>query len=137
MAARYTTQTLLITFGECAMDIKLMTGAEPFYFRGGPIGCLCMHGLSASPQEMYWLGASLAEHGLTVYGARMYGHGVTPDYLLHMRWQDWYLSLLDGYHLLKRTCDQVFVLGFSVGGLLALRLAAAEQVTGVVAMAVP
>src|SRR5262249_6452008 len=46
-------------------------------------------------------------------------------------------SLLDGYHLLKRTCDQVFVLGFSVGGLLALRLAASERVTGVVAMAVP
>src|SRR5712691_2402872 len=119
------------------MDIKIMAGAEPFYFRGGAVGCLCMHGLSAAPQEVYWLGQSLAKHGATVYGPRLYGHGLTVDHMLHMRWQDWYASALDGYYLLKQTCDQVFALGFSMGSLLALRLAATEDVAGVVGLAVP
>ncbi|MEP7289311.1 MAG: alpha/beta fold hydrolase [Chloroflexota bacterium] len=119
------------------MDIKLLPGAEPFYFPGGRIGCLCLHGLTASPQEMYWLGEHLAKQGMTVYGPRLYGHGVSPDYMLRMRWQDWYLSALDGYHLLTQTCDQIIVIGLSLGSLLALRLASAEAVAGVVAMAVP
>jgi carboxylesterase len=119
------------------MNTKLMHGAEPFFIPGGRIGCLCLHGLTASPQEVAWLGAFLAQHGATVYAPRLYGHGVEPAHLRRARWQDWYLSALDGYHLLRRQCDQVIVLGLSMGGLLSLRLAADEAVAGLVAMAAP
>jgi carboxylesterase len=119
------------------MNTKLMRGAEPFFIPGGRIGCLCMHGLTASPQEVYWLGAFLAQRGATVYAPRLYGHGVEPSHIQSARWQDWYLSALDGYHLLRRQCDQVIALGLSMGGLLSLRLAAEEAVAGVVAMAAP
>jgi carboxylesterase len=123
------------------LDWKLLQGAEPVFLSGtgenSKIGCLCLHGLSASPQEMYWLGKSLADHGATVFIPRLYGHGVVPDQLRYMRWQDWYLSALDGYHLLKHTCDRIVVLGLSTGGLLGLRLAAAENAAGVVTMAAP
>ncbi len=118
-------------------DIKLLPGAEPFYFPGGPIGCLCLHGLTAAPHEVFWLGQHLAKLGATVYGPRMHGHGVNRSYLRKTRWQDWYLSALDGYHLLRAQCDQIFVLGLSMGSLISLRLAASEDVAGVVAMAVP
>src|SRR5258708_34044224 len=74
---------------------------------------------------------------MTGYGARLHAHGVDPDLMGRVRWQDWYLSALDGYHLLRQNCDRVFALGFSMGALLALRLAAAEDVAGVVAMAPP
>src|SRR4051812_13660433 len=114
-----------------------MPGAEPFFFPGGRIGCLCLHGLSAAPQEMYWFGKHLHQCGATVYGPRLHGHGVTRDYFRHTRWQDWYLSALDGYHLLRSQCDQVFVLGLSMGALISLRLAASEQIAGVVALAAP
>jgi carboxylesterase len=72
-----------------------------------------------------------------VCAPRLYGHGVEPAHLRRVHWQDWYLSALDGYHLLRRQCDQVFVLGLSMGGLLSLRLAADETLAGVVVMAAP
>lgn len=115
----------------------IMQGAEPFYFAGGRIGCLCIHGLSASPQEVYWLGKHLAAQGATVYGPRLYGHGISPEYLWRVRWRDWYLSALDGYHLLKQQCERVFVMGLSMGGVLSLLLAANIDVAGVIAMAAP
>jgi carboxylesterase len=119
------------------MNTKLMHGAEPFFIPGGRIGCLCVHGLTASPQEVYWLGTYLAQHGASVCAPRLYGHGVEPSHIRRARWQDWYLSVLDGYHLLRRQCDQVITLGLSLGGLLSLRLAADEPVAAVVAMAAP
>jgi carboxylesterase len=120
------------------VELKLLQGAAPFYFAGsGNIGCLCLHGLSASPQEVYWLGKHLAAQGLTVFGARFYGHGVNPDQMLRMRWQDWYLSALDGYHLLRQTCQHVVVLGMSMGGLVAMRLAGSEQVAALIPIAAP
>jgi carboxylesterase len=114
-----------------------MQGAEPFYYPGGDIGCLCLHGLTASPAEVAWLGAFLAEQKVTVYGPRCAGHGVDYQQLRHLRWQDWYLSALDGYHLLRSQCQKVVVAGLSMGGLLALLLGASVPVDGLVAMAAP
>jgi carboxylesterase len=54
-----------------------------------------------------------------------------------MRWQEWYTSALEGYHLLRRNCERVVVLGLSMGGLLSLLLAVSEDVAGVVVMAAP
>src|SRR5689334_12269526 len=99
------------------MNLKLMPGAEPFYMPAGRVGCLCLHGLGASPQEMAWLGQHLAERGISVCAPRLYAHGVTPDHFQHMRWQDWYLSALDSYHMLRQNCDKVVICGFSMGGL--------------------
>ncbi len=119
------------------MPVKLLAGAEPFFIPGGHIGCLCLHGLTASPQEMAWLGEHLAAQGATVYVPRLNGHGIHPEYLARTHWQDWYASALDGYHLLARQCDQVFVMGLSMGGLLSLLLSAHEPVSGAVIMAAP
>jgi carboxylesterase len=118
--------------------LKLLHGAEPFFFVGNPalrVGALVLHGLTAAPQEVYWLGEHLAQQGLMVYGPRHYGHGIDTAWMNRGRWQDWYAGALDGYHLLRAHCDQVFVAGLSMGGLLALLLAANEQVAGVISMA--
>jgi len=115
----------------------IMQGGEPFFFQGGEIGCLCLHGVTASPAEVTWLGEYLAEQGLTVCGPRLAGHGVDPRQLRHLHWQDWYLSALDGYHLLCRHCEQVYVAGLSMGGLLTLALGASVPVDGLVVMAAP
>ncbi len=112
-----------------------LPGGAPFFFRGGPVGCLCLHGLQAVPQEVRWLGERLAAQGCTVYGPRLAGHGTSVADLRRTTWQDWYGSALDGYHILRGQCRRVFVLGLSLGGLLALYLAAQEQPDGVVSMA--
>jgi carboxylesterase len=39
------------------------------------------------------------------------------------RWDDWYSELDRGFGVLQERCDQVFVMGLSMGGALALRLA--------------
>ncbi|MFW5690881.1 MAG: alpha/beta hydrolase [Chloroflexota bacterium] len=116
---------------------SLLPGAEPFFFRGGAAGCLCLHGLSASPDEVRWLGEHLADQGLTVYGPRLPCHGGDYRDLRRVRWEDWYRAALDGYHILRAQCSQVFVAGLSMGGLLALLLATAQPVDALVVMAAP
>jgi carboxylesterase len=116
---------------------SIMPGAEPYFQSGGSIGCLCLHGFTASPAEVRWFAGHLAQAGHTVYVPRLAGHGTTPQDLVRVRWTDWYASALDGYHLLKQQCDQIFVCGLSMGALLALFLSAELPVDGVVAMAAP
>ncbi len=122
---------------QSASSLKIQAGAEPFFFAGGKIGALCVHGLSASPQEVFWLGRYLAERGLTVFAPRLEGHGTHFVELHHANWQRWYYDVLNGYHLLRRQCDHIIALGMSMGGLLSLHLAAHEVLAGVVVMAAP
>lgn len=117
---------------------NIVPGAEPFLMDGGSAaGALLVHGLSASPNEMVWLGRYLAAQGLTVHGVRLHGHGSRYEEVTHSRWEDWYGSVADGYALMKARCDQVFVLGLSLGGLLGLLLASQVQVAGLAVMASP
>lgn len=114
-----------------------MSGAEPYFHRGGATGCLCLHGFTASPAEVLWFAKHLTQAGHTVYAPRLAGHGTHPQDLARTRWTDWYGSALDSYHLLRQQCDQIFVCGMSMGGLLALLLSADMPVNGVIAMATP
>ena len=112
-------------------------GGAPFFFPGNDVGCLCVHGLQALPQEMLWLGKHLAAQGYTVYGPRVAGHGTDITQLRRMHWEDWYGSVLDGYTLLRQMCRKVFVIGLSAGGALSLNLGTREQPDGVVSLAGP
>jgi carboxylesterase len=114
-----------------------LPGGEPFYFAGNRVGCLCLHGLNAVPQEVLWLGKRLAAQGYTVYGPRMAGHGTRISDMRRTTWEDWYGSALDGYRMLRQQCDQVFVMGLSMGGLMSLHLGVREEPDGVVSMAGP
>jgi carboxylesterase len=116
---------------------SIMPGAESFFYRGGVVGCLCLHGFMASPAEVRWLGAHLAEAGLTVYGVRLPGHGTHERDMARQSWMDWYTASLDGLKVLQAQCDRVFVVGHSMGGMLALLLAATAPLHGVAALAAP
>ncbi len=115
----------------------LMPGAEPFFLPRGRTGCLLIHGFTASPQEMRRLGEYLAGRGYTALGVRLAGHGTRVQDLARSRWLDWLASAQDGYRLLRGACDQVIVMGLSLGGVLTLLLAASHPVDGLVAMSTP
>lgn len=115
----------------------IMKGAEPYFHRGGPVGVLVLHGFTASPAEPRWLGTHLAGQGMTVYIPRIAGHGTDQRDIARLHWRDWYVSALDGYYVLRQQCEQVFVAGHSMGGLLALLLAAQVPLTGVAVLASP
>ena len=116
---------------------KLLDGAEPIYMQGNNVGILCLHGLAATPSEMRWYAEHLNQQGYTAYAPRLAGHGADYRDLQRITWHDWYLSALDGYHVLSQHCDQVFVSGLSMGGLLALLIGAHYPVAGIIAMGVP
>jgi carboxylesterase len=119
------------------MNIQTIPTAEPFLFKGGPIGCLLVHGFTGTPKEMRWMGETLALQGYTVLGVRLAGHATKPEDMLRTRWQDWLASVEDGWHLLAGSCEKIFVVGLSMGGILSLILAADFPVSGVIAMATP
>ncbi len=111
--------------------MNLLPGAEPFYFPGGPVGCLLIHGFTATPQVMRPLGERLTRAGHTSYGIRLPGHGTAPADLNRVSWRDWAIAVEEGVRVLRGNCDQIFLIGHSTGGSLALHFAGQEQVTGV------
>jgi carboxylesterase len=120
---------------------KIIPTAEPFFFPGkggtAKIGCLVIHGFTGAPKEMRWLGDYLNHLGYTVCGIRLNGHATKPEDMVRSRWQDWLLSVEDGYNLLRSNCDQIILLGLSMGGVLSLISASRFPVRGVVAMSTP
>lgn len=108
----------------------LIPTAEPFFFPGGPTGCLLVHGFTGTPKEMRWLGESLAARGHTVLGVRLAGHATRPEDLRRCRWPDWLASVEDGWHLLAGSCQRIFVAGLSMGGALALLFASGRHTPG-------
>jgi carboxylesterase len=120
---------------------QIIPTAEPFFFIGkganAKIGCLVTHGFTGAPKEMRWLGEYLNQQGYTVCGIRLNGHATKPEDMIRSHWQDWMLSVEDGYNLLHSCTEQVFLLGLSMGGILSLTAAAHLPVRGVVAMSTP
>ena len=100
--------------------------------------CLLIHGFSGSPTEMRPLGEALAAHGLRVYGVAIAGHSGPPDDLLHSTQRQWQASAEAGLAELTRY-PIVYVIGLSMGGVLALLLAInhPKRVQAVVALSTP
>lgn len=108
---------------------------RPFRIRGGVRGCLLIHGFAGTPPEMRGLGEFLAAAGYDVMGPLLAGHGLTPQAMALTRWPDWVRSAEEALMALRRDCSEVFVCGQSLGGTLALHLAATHpDVKGVITM---
>lgn len=114
-----------------------MNSAEPFYFAKGRIGALLVHGFTGTPKEMLWLGKFLLDKGISVAGIRLAGHASQPSDLVRMRWHDWLISIEDGLNSLAPNCDEIFIIGLSMGGVLSLISAARYPIKGAVAISTP
>jgi carboxylesterase len=103
--------------------MPVMPGAEPFTHVGGPTGALLCHGFTGSPQSLRPWADHLAGAGLSVWLPRLPGHGTTWQEMAHTRWEDWYAEIDRAFDELRAHADEIFVMGLSMGGCLALRLA--------------
>jgi carboxylesterase len=103
--------------------MPVLPGAEPFRHDGGPVGVLLCHGFTGSPQSLRPWADHLAAAGLSVVCPRLPGHGTRWQELNLTRWQDWYAEIERAFDELSGRCDEVFAMGLSMGGSLALRLA--------------
>jgi carboxylesterase len=103
-------------------------------FKKGPVGCLLVHGFTGSPNELLELGEYLSKNNITVSLPLLPGHGTYSADLLNYTWRDWFECVKGSYHELIGMCEEVYVAGLSMGGTLALHLAAHYSVRGVISM---
>ncbi len=103
--------------------MPVLPGAEPYSHQGGHTGVLLCHGFTGCPQSLRPWAEYLAAAGLTVSLPRLPGHGTTWQEMARTRWEDWYAEVDRAFDELRSGCAEIFVMGLSMGGCLALRLA--------------
>ena len=115
----------MLSSGQEQIRIEASGGADagPFLLPGGRTGCLLIHGFTATPQEMRFLGERLWAHGHSVHAVQLAGHGTSPEDLERCTWRDWDASARAGLERLHRQAPEIVVVGQSLGALLALKLA--------------
>ncbi|HYO38187.1 MAG TPA: alpha/beta fold hydrolase [Nocardioidaceae bacterium] len=121
--------------------MPISTTAEPFFADAVPtpdgghrVGVLLLQGFTGSPASVRPWGRHLADQGFGVAVPRLPGHGTTWRDLNRTTWSDWYAEADRCFEKLRADTDSVVVGGLSMGGGLALRLAAdrGREVAGVV-----
>ncbi|MDQ0298030.1 carboxylesterase [Salibacterium salarium] len=104
-------------------NYPVIEGAESFYFEGNETGVLVIHGFTGTPQSMRPLGETFHQAGFTVFGPRLAGHGTHYEDLEQTSYMEWCNTVEEGYHFLKETCRNIYIVGFSMGGTLTLHVA--------------
>lgn len=106
--------------------------SSAFTGTGDSIGVVVSHGFTGSPHAVRAWARSLADAGFAVRMPLLPGHGTRWQDLARTPWQDWHGALDDAYLELAGECRHVVVAGLSMGGALALRIAASRPVAGAV-----
>ena len=96
----------------------------PFLWQAGPTGVLLVHGYTATTAEVRPLGRILHNHGYTVAGPLLPGHGASPEEANCYRWQDWVAAVESAYQQLQGVCQRIILGGESTGAVIALYMAA-------------
>lgn len=102
----------------------LSVAARPERTGGRRVGVLLSHGFTGSPASMRPWGEYLGEQGYGVRVPLLPGHGTRWQDLNRHTWADWVATLTEVLDEMAAEHDAVVVGGLSMGGALALRLAA-------------
>ncbi len=103
---------------------KIMRGAEPFTLQGHTeVGFLLVHGFEDSPFTLKALGETLHAEGHSVFAPLLPGHGTTIHDFKHTRYEHWYDTVNLLYTQERPKFKKFFIVGFSMGGNLGMRLA--------------
>lgn len=88
----------------------------------GRIGVLMLHGFLGSPLSSHPMANYLAEHGVTVHCPLLPGHGHYPDKLHKVPRQAWLDAAQEAFETAKTLCDDLFLMGHSMGAVLGANL---------------
>jgi carboxylesterase len=103
----------------------LLKGASPIRIeKGREKACLVLHGFMSSPVVCGELPRALDRAGWDVHAPLLKGHGTDPRDLRNVSAEDWIRQCGEEFENLKSRYNQVAVAGFSMGGALAVTVAA-------------
>jgi carboxylesterase len=108
---------------------------RPFTFQAGAPAALLVHGFPGTPAEMRPLADRLHDQGWTVEGLLLPGFGPEIDTLFNRRYTEWQSAVVTAINGLRARHDPVVLIGFSLGGALAISAAAASPVDRLVLLA--
>lgn len=142
------TLLLILFFNACGavpVPEKMGFHHEQFFANAGEFtlkgnkneAVLLIHGIGSTPSVMHPLGMALNRAGYTVYGIMLKGHGTTPIDMEKATCQDWRNDVQKAYDKLKSKYEKVDVIGFSMGGNLAICLAADNKLDKLICIAAP
>ena len=96
---------------------------QSFQLGEGPGGVLLIHGFPGTPAEVRGIGQALAENGWHARGTLLPGFGPDIVNLAEKRREDWLRAVGTEWDALRADHDPCVLIGFSMGGALALHLA--------------
>jgi len=96
------------------------------------IGIYLIHGFSSTTYEMNFLANHLKKFGYHIISNNLPGHGTTPEDCNKYKFTDWLDYSKQEFAKLCSTSDKVFIIGCSMGGVLALHLASLFPVNGLI-----
>ena len=100
-------------------------------------GCLLIHGFAGSRREIDSLVSKLDEGGFPTSVPLLAGHESSRRDLARARYTDWIQSVLAAYADLEKRCNNVVVIGFSMGGLLGIQLCQVHKIQALVLINTP
>lgn len=134
MKSKVNSRTLLNSI--ILKDLSLY-GAEFTLDGHGDSACLLVHGLGCGPLQMRELAENLCKWGFTARGILLPGHCENTGDVALCSPYDWERKVELEYQQLKNRYRHVIVIGFSLGALLTLQLAAKYPIEKIVLMGTP
>jgi len=118
-------------------SLKLFTSEEhhPFLWPKGKPAALLIHGFPGTPAEMRPLADILNQAGWTVQGLLLPGFGPQIDTLFERRSQEWIDAAHTALATLRDKHDPVLLIGYSLGGAIALNVATMCTPSGLILLA--
>lgn len=118
------------------MTVPVIEGAEAWRADGdevrGHVGVVVAHGITGNPVSTRPLGERLHADGFTVELLRLPGHGTSPKDMSATRYADWLAAVEAAVDDLSERCEQVALVGLSMGGTLSLDVGSRRDVAAVV-----
>lgn len=101
---------------------EVIPGTEAVWLgrEDAPAAVLLLHGFVGSRIDFADLGERLAERGFRVRMARLPGHGTTPEDFARVTAEDLIAAAREELAALRADHERVYLVGFSMGGALAL-----------------
>lgn len=115
----------------------VVVGAGEIHLRGGPAAVLLLHGGGDTPQSLAYLAEFLHDRGYTVHAPLLAGHGTTLRDFSRSTADRWLEGAIDAYRALRGKHAWVAIFGQSMGGALAVQIAAATSDLPALVLAAP